>query len=513
MTAPASPPDAGAPVAASQGAAKRGAADSGNLPRMAGLLPHHALIPLIIACALFMENLDSTVLSTALPAIAISFGENPVQLNLAITSYLFSLAVFIPISGWVADRYGARNVFRAAILVFTLGSVLCGLSQSLPGLVLSRVFQGLGGAMMVPVGRLVLLRSVRKADLVSAMTYLTVPALIGPIIGPPLGGFITTYFSWRWVFFINVPIGLLGLVLTTLFIADIREDRPPPLDVPGFLLTGIGLMCIVIGFESVGRSLLPPGAVIALFAIGAASLLTYVHHFRRQTHPALDLSLLRVPTFRVAIVGGFLFRVGIGATPFLLPLMLQLGFGMSPLQSGLLTFAGAAGALLMKATAGPILRHFGFRRVLLFNALLSGAILASYGLFRADTPGWIILALLLTGGYFRSLQFTGLNALGYADVDRLRMSQATSIASMGQQLALSVGVGTGALLLHLAVTARGGGPVIAADFGPAFLAVGILSAASFLSTLALAPDAGAEVSGQRRRDALPERLAVEPDGE
>jgi len=480
---------------------------------MPAALPRHALIPLIIACALFMENLDSTVLSTALPAIAVSLGEDPVRANLAITSYLFSLAVFIPISGWVADRFGARRVFRVAILVFTLGSVLCGISQSLPELVLARIFQGLGGAMMVPVGRLVLLRSVAKSDLVSAMTYLTVPALIGPVIGPPLGGFITTYFSWRWVFFINLPIGLLGMLLATLFIEDIREERPPPLDLAGFVLTGIGLMCIVVGFELVGRGLLPPGAVLALFALGAAAIGTYVHHARRQRYPALDLSLLRITTFRTSIMGGFLFRLGIGAVPFLLPLMLQIGFGMTPFRSGLLTFAGSAGALLMKATAGPILRRFGFRRVLVFNAVLSGAILASYGLFRPDTPGWVILALLLVGGYFRSLQFTGVNALGYADIDRGRMSQATSFASMAQQLSLSVGVGTGALLLHLTVATRGGGPIAAADFAPAFLIVGLLSAVSCLFHLPLAPDAGAEVSGQRRREAAAERLAIEPDGE
>jgi EmrB/QacA subfamily drug resistance transporter len=482
-------------------------------PLMPGFLPRHALIPLIVACALFMENLDSTVLSTALPAIAVSLGENPVRLNLAITSYLFSLAVFIPISGWVADRFGARRVFRAAILVFTLGSVLCGISQSLPELVLARIFQGLGGAMMVPVGRLVLLRSVAKSDLVSAMTYLTVPALIGPVIGPPLGGFITTYLSWRWVFFINLPIGLLGMVLATLFIGDIREERPPPLDVAGFLLTGIGLMCIVVGFESLGRGILAPGAVLGLFALGAVSLAVYVHHFRRQRHPALDLSLLRIQTFRTSIIGGFMFRIGIGAVPFLLPLMLQLGFGMTPFHSGLLTFAGAAGALLMKTTAGPILRRVGFRRVLLFNAILSGAILASYGLFRPDTPGWVILALLLVGGYFRSLQFTSVNALAYADIARQRMSQATSFASMSQQLSLSVGVGTGALLLHLTVAAHGGGSIGAADFLPAFLVVGLIAGISCLVHLPLAPDAGAEVSGQRRREPAVDRLAIEPDGE
>lgn len=472
---------------------------------MRNFIPRHALIPLIVASALFMETLDSTVLSTALPTIALAFGEEPVRLNLAITSYLFSLAVFIPISGWVADRFGARRIFRLAIVVFTVGSICCSLSQTLLELVLARILQGVGGAMMVPVGRLVLLRSVEKSELVSAMTYLTVPALIGPMIGPPLGGFITTYFSWRWVFWINLPIGILGVLLVSRFIADIREERPPPLDFFGFLLSGIGLMGLVIGFELLGRNILPTGMVLGIFVVGTVTLIGFALHARRHAHPALDLTLLRIPTFRSAIIGGFILRIGIGAVPFLLPLMLQLGFGLTAFHSGLLTFAAAAGALLMKATAGPILRRFGFRRVLLWNAIICGAMLASYGLFQPDTPAWLLISVLLVSGYFRSLQFTGVNTIGYADIPRERMSMATSFASMAQQLSLSVGVGAGALLLHLTVSARGSTQPMTADFAPAFFILGALSACAFFAHLPLTKESGSEMLGPR---AAPSRAAA-----
>jgi EmrB/QacA subfamily drug resistance transporter len=453
------------------------------------------LIPLIIACGLFMENLDSTVLATALPAIAASFGESPVRLSFAITAYLFSLAVFIPISGWVADRYGAKNVFRAAIVVFLAGSIACGLSNALWQLVAARLLQGLGGAMMTPVGRLVLLRSVSKADMVSAMAWLTVPALIGPVIGPLVGGFITTYFHWRWIFWINVPVAVLGLVLVTLFIPDTREPRPPPLDLAGFAMTAVGLVGLMFGFETIGRGLVPGWATLGLLAVGAVCITVYVRHAPRTAHPVLDLGLLRVPTFRASIVGGFLFRVGIGALPFLLPLMLQAGFGLSAFASGQLTFAAALGALTMKFAAAPILRRFGFRPVLLANALLSGASLAAIALFRPDTPHLLILAVLLIGGFFRSLQFTSINTLGYSDIDQRRMSRATSFASMAQQLSLSVGVASGAVLLHLAMSARGAATVQPGDFTPAFVAVGVLAAVSSLAYLRLPADAGAEVSG------------------
>jgi len=465
------------------------------------------LIPFVVACALFMENLDSTVLSTALPAIAQSLGESPLHLNLAITSYLLSLAIFIPVSGWIADRFGARRVFCSAIVIFTLGSISCGFADSFWGLVLSRVVQGLGGAMMVPVGRLVLLRSVTKADLVGALALVTIPALIGPIIGPPLGGFITTYLSWRWIFWINIPIGIAGIALALLLIENVREERVPPFDWRGFALTATGLAGVMMGFETIGRDMLPAPAVAALLAAGAAALVVYVLHARRRPHPVLDLSLLASGTFRAAVIGGFLFRVGVGAIPFLLPLLLQVGFGMNPLQSGLLTFAAAVGALTMKITAKRILRRFGFRTVLTLNALISAASIAACALFETATPAAMILAVLLIGGFFRSLEFTSINALAYSDVERERMSRATSFASVGQQLSLSIGVGLGALILHVVVALRGGTSATAQDFAPAFLIVAGISALAALVFWRLPPDAGAEVSGRQPAPA-PESLTL-----
>jgi EmrB/QacA subfamily drug resistance transporter len=454
------------------------------------------LIPLIVACALFMENLDATALATALPAIAASLGESPLALSLAITSYLFALAVFIPISGWVADRFGARRVFRLAIVVFVLGSILCGFSTTVWHLVLARILQGLGGAMMVPVGRLVLLRSVAKKDLVRAMAWLTMPALIGPMLGPPLGGFLTTYLSWRWIFWINVPIGVLGIVLVSLFIPNLREERPPPLDLLGFLLSAAGLLGLVFGFETIGRDLVPWSTALLLLAVGVVGIGLYVLHATRTLHPVIDLGLLGIATFRASILGGSLFRIGVGAMPFLLPLMLQAGFGLSAFRSGLLTFAAAAGAMLMKLTAVPILKQFGFKRVLVASALIGAGFVAANGLFAPSTPHLLILAVLLVGGFFRSLQFTSINALAYADIERQWMSRATSFASMMQQLSLSIGVGTGALLLHLTVAARGAEHVAAGDFAPAFFAVALVSALAALAYLRLPPDAGAEVSGR-----------------
>lgn len=466
------------------------------------------VVPLVVACALFMENLDSTAIATALPSIARSLGENPLHLNLAITSYLLSLAIFIPISGWMADRFGARTVFRAAIVVFMAGSVACGMANSLPELVAARIVQGIGGSMMTPVGRLILLRSIPKAGLVKAMSYLTVPALIGPVIGPPLGGLIVTYASWRWIFFINIPIGILGIVLVTLLIENVREESVPPLDLRGFALIGLGLAGLIFGFETVGREVVPLNVTLALLVGGAVCTAAYVWHAGRAKAPIVDLGLLRLPTFRASVLGGLLFRMGLGALPFLLPLMLQLGFGMSALQSGLLTFASAAGAMTMKLTAGPIIRAFGFRPVLIGNAVISGFFMMTYALFQPSTPHGVIFLALLAGGFFRSLQFTALNTLAYADVPSARMSKATSFASMAQQLSLSIGVAIGALLLHVTLSLRGSASVGPDDFLPAFLAIGALCLMSFVFFLPLARDAGAEVSGHRAARAAPEETPV-----
>jgi EmrB/QacA subfamily drug resistance transporter len=455
------------------------------------------LLPLIIATALFMENTDSTVISTSLPMIAQDLGADPIALKLALTSYLVSLAIFIPISGWMADRYGARTIFTIAIGVFMAGSLACAGANSLEWFVIARFLQGTGGAMMVPVGRLVLLRSVPRHEVVQALATLTIPALVGPIIGPPLGGFITTYFDWRWIFFINIPIGILGIVLATIFVPNIREEDTPPLDFIGFLLSGVGFALLMLGLASGGRHLIPPQISLACVIIGTLSLIAYVIHARRSPHPVLRLDLLKIPTFRASVLGGFLFRVGIGAIPFLLPLMLQVGFGLSPVASGSLTFIAAVGALFMKTLAKKILERTGFRMLLTVNSFIGAAFVAANGFFTPGTPHWLMMIILLVGGCFRSLQFTSLNAIGYADISNREMSYATSLSSALQQVSLSVGVAFGAFVLELAANHDGNPAIGAADFGPAFWAVAVISALAGLVFFRLSPTAGEEMSGHK----------------
>lgn len=441
-----------------------------------------------------MEQLDSTVISTSLPAIAIDLHEDPISLKLALTSYLLSLAVFIPASGWFADRFGSRTVFRAAIVVFTIGSLLCGLATSLTDFVIYRIIQGMGGAMMVPVGRLVILRTVPKGEIVSALAWLTVPALLGPVLGPPIGGFITTYFDWRLIFFLNIPIGLLGVALASLFIPDIREEDVPPFDLRGMVLSGIGLAGLVFGFALLGQHAVAPWMALSVIAVGAVAMFFYVQHARHTDRPILDLSLLKVPTFFAGVVGASLFRVGIGALPFLLPLMLQLGFGMTPFASGLITFASAAGAMTMKFTAAPIIRAFGFRRVLIVNCVIASIFIGIAAFFRPDMPHLILIGALLFGGFFRSLQFTSTNALSYADISNEAMSRATSFASVAQQVSISTGVAVAALVLDGMRSWRGDGTIQLEDFSVAFTVVALIAVCSVFFFLRLPVDAGAELA-------------------
>jgi EmrB/QacA subfamily drug resistance transporter len=466
-------------------------------PRPSRISAFEFLAPIIVGCALFMEMLDATVISTALPAMARSLHEDPIKLNLAITSYLLSLAVFIPISGWMADRFGARTVFRTAIIIFTTGSVFCGFSNSLPELVASRILQGFGGAMMVPVGRLIVLKTIAKSELVTAMSYLTVPAVLGPVVGPVIGGFIVTYYSWRWIFFINVPIGMIGIMLVTWYIPNIREDEVFPLDLRGFLLTGFGLAGMVFGFESIGRGIISPSIIMCVMATGGMCMALYILHSQRIDYPIIDMDLMKIPTFSAATLGGGLFRMGIGALPFLLAMLLQVVFGLSPFASGLLTFTSAAGALFMKMTATPIIRRLGFRSVLISNGVLSAFIMMSYALFRPTTPHAVIVLALLSGGFFRSLQFTALGTLAYADVPDRLMSNASSLSSMAQQLFLSLGVALGAMLLHMSLGAHGG-HLTTRDFTPAFVVMGVLALLSSLLFIPLEYHAGDEVSGRQR---------------
>jgi EmrB/QacA subfamily drug resistance transporter len=458
------------------------------------------LTPLIVACALFMENLDSTIVATSLPAIAADLHQDPIALKLSMTSYMLAQAVFIPASGWVADRFGTQKVFRAAIIVFTIGSILCGLSSTLPQFIAARILQGCGGAMMTPVGRLALFRSIERSEIVRAMAYLTIPALIGPMLGPPLGGFISTFLHWRWNFWINVPIGVLGVILTTLYIPNSREENVAAFDLRGFLLSGLGLSSLIFGLTVLGRGFIPRDANLALILFGAICMAIYIRHALKAENPILDLRLLRIKTFWASLVGGFFFRIGVGATPFLLPLMLQLGFGMTAFQSGLTTFVATAGALVMKATAETVLNRFGFRQTLVFNALISAAFLAFNGAFRADTPQVLMLAALFVGGFFRSLQFTALNALAYADLDNAALSKATSFSAVVQQLALSSGVAIAAAVVEATRVASVDGAIVAADFPPAFFTVALVTAASALIFMRLPRDAGASLTGHTLAD-------------
>jgi EmrB/QacA subfamily drug resistance transporter len=455
------------------------------------------VIPLIVATALFMENMDSTVISTSLPAIAADIGTSPLTLKLAITSYLLSLAVFIPASGWTADRFGARLVFSTAIAVFMAGSIGCALSGSVTDFVIARTLQGIGGAMMTPVGRLVLLRSIDKSALVNAMAWVTVPALVGPVIGPPLGGFITTYFSWHWIFLINIPIGLLGIFMALRFIDPIRSENHEPFDLTGMVLAGIGLAGIAFGLSVAGLNLLPWTVVASLVAVGSISMTLYVIHARRTVSPVLDFALLRLPTMRASIVGGFLFRLGIGALPFLLPLLMQVGFGLTPFRSGLVTFSTALGAMGMKTLAARLIRTFGFRNLMTVNAAISSLFLGACALFTVTTPLLLIVIILVVGGFFRSLEFTAINTVAYAEVEPPQMSRATTLVSVNQQLAISAGVAVGAFCVESTLWVHHMQELTADAFAPAFLAVSVISIMSAFFFWRMPDDAGHEISGRK----------------
>jgi EmrB/QacA subfamily drug resistance transporter len=417
-------------------------------------------------------------------------------MSVGLTSYMLSLAVFLPASGKIADRFGARRIFCSAILIFTLGSALCGQATSLDLLVAARLLQGLGGAMMVPVGRLLLLRSVPKEEMISAMAWFMVPALIGPVVGPPLGGLIVTHLSWRWIFYINLPIGVLGLALVLRYIEDVRETSPGAFDWLGLLISGLSLSCLIFGLELISRGALALPIALLVLAVGMTSGAIYVWHAGRTAAPILDLTLLRVATFRMSVLGGSMTRISGGALPFLLPLMMQLGFGMSAEKSGLVTFTSAAGAMVMKATATPILRRLGFRRTLIWNALLASSVIGLIAAFRASWPMSAIYGVLLLSGFFQSLQFTAYNTLAYADIERGRMSNAIGFYSTLQQMMLSIGICIGAMVLNGAVALRGENQASLGDFSWAFLLVAAISLLASPICATLAPDAGDGIAGR-----------------
>ena len=344
------------------------------------------LVMFLVTGAMFMEVLDGNIIATALPDMSRSFGIDAVRLNVAISAYLLALGAFIPVSGWMTDRYGPRRVFACAIAGFTLTSLGCGLVENLHAFVVLRVLQGASGALMVPVGRLLVLRHTPQERRMAAMSNLVWPALVAPVIAPPLGGFMVTYMSWHWIFLINIPIGVLGIVLVLRYVAEIKEAAAPRLDWIGFLLSAVCLATLVSGFEAIGRDVMPLPLLLGLIAVGIACGLLYGRHARRTEHPIIDLALMRIPTFAISTLGGNLCRFAVGATPFLLAMLLQVGFGLSPFKSGLVTFTSALGAMGMKAATAGLLRRFGFRNILLVNTFISGAFLAVCALFTAATP-------------------------------------------------------------------------------------------------------------------------------
>lgn len=456
------------------------------------------MIPYIVGCALFMQMLDSTVVATALPMIADSLGTDVIRTNTIITSYLLAVAVFVPISGWAADRFGARKVFITAIVLFTLSSLACAAAQTLNQLIAARIIQGTAGAMMVPVGRIILLRRVPKDQLLSAMAVLSLPALLGPIIGPPVGGFFATYMTWHWIFLINIPVGILGVMLVLRYIrADIPDSRPP-LDWLGFILSAIALASLVVSFESIGHSELTPKQLGILFSTGVITALWYIWHAKQAAFPIIDLSLLRVRSFAISVFGGNLFRFSLGSVPFMLAILLQLGFGMSAFAAGMVTFTSAIGAIVIKPIAPRIIRRFGYRNVLMYNALLTGLFIALCGFFHADTPLWWMSLILAIGGVFRSLQFTAVNTLTYADLDSNAMSRASSFAAMAQQLGISLGVACAAITLNVSMAWRQGTNVTADDLFWGFIVIGGLTAISSLSFKRLPLEAGSALQPSKK---------------
>jgi EmrB/QacA subfamily drug resistance transporter len=457
------------------------------------------LLPWLVALAFFMESLDTTILNTAVPAIAHALGVVPLSMKSVLSSYTLSLAVFIPISGWVADRFGTRVVFSSAIGLFTLGSFLCGISSNIHLLVACRILQGCGGAMMVPVGRLTLVRTFSKSELVRAMTFVAIPGLIGPMLGPFVGGLIVGYFHWRVIFFINIPIGLLGLYLVYRHLPNYRQEHTNPLDILGLILFGSGVALLSYVLEVFGEHTLSTFEILSLLAISLVLLAGYGIHAAKAAHPLLRMTLLRLRTFRAAVVGGFVTRIGIGGIPFLFPLLYQVGLGFSPIQSGLLMMPQALAAMSLKATMPGILARFGYKFVLVSNTIILGLLIFLFATIGARTPVWLIVAQVFTYGFFTSLQYTSMNTLVYADVTEEETSSASTIASTLQQMSISFGVASASLVTAFFIPDRfrSNPPEMIHGIHNAFCVLGALTVLSTIVFRELKSEDGAAVSQRR----------------
>lgn len=462
-------------------------------------------LPLLVAGAFFMENLDGTVIVTAMPQMAAAFGVRAVDMNIGISAYILTLTVFIPASGWVANRFGARNIFAAAVVIFTLASVLCAASVNLPTFTAARILQGFGGALMVPVGRLVVLRNTAKPDLIKAIATITWPGLVAPILGPPVGGFITTYASWHWIFLLNVPLGVAALWLAWRLIPQEAPQKGVPFDATGFMLTGIACFGLMFGLDLINHPqlswLVPVLCILGSLALGALA----VRHAKRTTHPLINLWAMRIKSYAVTIWGGALFRIAIGAVPFLLPLLFQIGFGLNAFDAGLLVLAVFAGNLAMKPFTSAILYRFRFRTTLVVNGLLNAATIFACALLTPQTPTWLIVALLFVSGLTRSMQFTALNTLAFSEVPQPQMSGANTLFTVSQQMGSGLGIAIGALALRLAEMLIPQSPdrLPLVDFQWAFGIIGAIALLAVVDSLTLNPEAGSEVRRKKSPSSAP----------
>ncbi|HSB98181.1 MAG TPA: DHA2 family efflux MFS transporter permease subunit [Spongiibacteraceae bacterium] len=453
-------------------------------------------LPWVVASALFMEQLDSTIVNTAIPAMAASLHVTPLSLKAVVTSYIVSLAVFIPVSGWMADRFGTRRVFASAVAMFTLASILCGLALNAPMLVASRILQGIGAAMMMPVGRLTVIRTFPKDELLAAMNFVIIPALIGPLLGPTVGGLIVHWLSWREIFFVNVPMGLLALFLIHRYMPDYRGAESRELDLIGLVLFASGTALLSWLLEIFGEHHIDATSAAVLFVLAISLLAAYVWHALEVPYPLLRLALFRLRTFRVSVIGGFITRLGIGGLPFLLPLLYQLGLGLPAWQSGLLMMPSAIAAMGMKVISTHVLRRFGYRQVLIVNTVLIGIVINLFSLIGSGTPIAAIVALSLTLGFFNSLQFSSMNSMAYADIEAGDTSMASTIASSLQQLSMSFGLAFGSLITgwYLGDLPQTDHLQVASALHYAFITLGMLTIISSLSFWTLRRRDGESVS-------------------
>jgi EmrB/QacA subfamily drug resistance transporter len=459
-------------------------------------------LPWVVATTLFMEQLDSTVVNTAIPAMAASLQVTPLSLKAVVTSYILSLAVSIPVSGWMADRFGTRRVFMTAIAIFTIASVLCGLSVNSPMLVASRLLQGFGAAMMMPVGRLTIVRTFPKNELLAAMNFVIIPALIGPLLGPTIGGLIVHWMTWRDIFFINVPVALVALFLAHRHMPDYREENTRPLDFIGLVLFGTGIALLSWLLEVFGEHKLDVTSAAVLLFIACALLAAYVWHAQDAPHPLLRLALFKIRTFRVSVLGGFVTRIGVGGLPFLLPLLYQLGLGLPAWQSGLLMMPSAAAAMGMKVISVRVLARFGYRQVLTVNTLLIGVTISMFSFVQSGTPLYVIVAISLCLGFFNSLQFSSMNSIAYADVDGPNSSMASTMASSMQQLSMSFGLAAGSLVTgwFLGDLPQSNRAALTSALHHAFLTLAVLTVLSSFTFWTLRKTDGESISHAKRAD-------------